>query len=178
MREDEKLVSTTDVANIVADAMERLGKTLKEPTAVEAKKLKQEALLERRKVEARRNEAIIAMKDREDRIAACRSRGHAKHDAKRGASHAWRGNLNSDGCIRPQCISCNHQLPPFKAPDTIKAGSSINEWFEKMPGLTEKQLIQWSHETNPEWHEAEAKKAAERAEFTQAFRAESEAAGV
>jgi hypothetical protein len=158
--------------NQMQDLFENLGKVLKEPTVAEARKIRQEEILEKRKFEARRDEAKLASEDRERKIDACRQRGHAKHDAKRGAAHAWRGNLNSDGCIRPQCISCNHQLPPFKAPDTIKSGSSVNEWFERMPNLNEKQLIQWSKDSNPEWWANEAKKAAKRKEFTDTFRPE------
>jgi hypothetical protein len=163
------------MAESFVEAIGELGEKLKEPTKAEARKMRQEELLLKRAAEARKQEAKLSIEDREAVVAKCRAAGHNIYKPGGGVQHAFRGNLNSDGCIRAQCIACHVQLPPFKAPDAIKAGSSVNEWFLKLPQLTEAILVGWSKETNPEWWAAEEKKAAERKAFLETFRGEMEA---
>lgn len=182
----QSTVATSDESNavvpsgmeVLASAIEKMGETigekLRQPNASEARKLKQESLLRKREARLRADEAKLAMNDRNNKVARCRNAGHRIKAPNGGTRHGFRGNLNSDGCIRVQCIACNHVLPPFKAPEAIKAGSSVNEWLMLLENLNESTLIGWSHETNQGWHDEQAKKAAERKEFIQAFRADFE----
>jgi hypothetical protein len=173
--EDVLAASGKQTADIIAAAIVQA----RQPNVAEAKKLRQEELLAKRAVEARREEAIKSQEGRDKRIRDCRAAGHviAAPGAKGAVRHGFRGTVNGDGCIRAMCIACGLVCPPFKAPQAAVQGASVNEWFEKT-ALTEDVLVKWSKTSNPEYWAAKEKKEKERADWIAAFRAENEAAGL
>lgn len=136
MEEVFRLISTMNEqqqANLMLFAKE-----LKKPTEIEQAKLDEE----RRKLEQKTR----------DRIEAARLEEESKERKKYGCSHAmpdgkhtWRGQVNSDGFIRPMCTICTTILPAIKATHE-QLTNGVN--FEAYRDIDVEKLEKWAAYTN------------------------------
>lgn len=161
------------MGEILGGAIQKMAETIKAPTKAEARKQKQEEFLLRQANEARLQEAIESEKVKLDREAACASRGHQVKAVGNRTQHGFRGNMNSDGAFRPQCINCWKAFPPIKGSQSMVTGQvSVNDYLTSIQNLTEEMLVKASKDSYPEYWAHEEKKRLRREEKRSLWQAE------
>jgi hypothetical protein len=120
-------------------------KELKKPLPHEQEKIDKEIELERRKKVAKIREAVSYGRSEKEAQFRCLHIKHAEGIMPQG--HAFRAQVNSDNCFRPQCIRCFKQFPPIKCTDEqLKTGTALQNI---KTGLNAEVLLQWHIKTNP-----------------------------
>lgn len=118
---------------------------LKKPSDHEQAKIDKEIELERRKKVAKIREAVSYGRTERENQFRCQHIKHAEGIMPQG--HAFRAQVNSDNCFRPQCIRCFKSFPPIKCTDEqIKSGTALQN---VKTGLNAEVLLQWHIKTHP-----------------------------
>lgn len=118
---------------------------LKKPLPHEQEKIDKEAELERRKKVAKIKEAVAYGRTERENQFHCKHIKHAEGIMPQG--HAFRAQVNSDNCFRPQCIRCFKSFPPIKCTDEqLKSGTALQNI---KVGITAEVLLQWHIKTHP-----------------------------
>lgn len=118
---------------------------LKKPLPHEQAKIDKEIELERRKRVAKIKEAVSYGRSERETQFKCQHIKHAEGIMPQG--HAFRAQVNSDNCFRPQCIRCFKQFPPIKCTEEqLKSGIALQN---VKVGITAEVLLQWHIKTKP-----------------------------
>ena len=125
---------------------------IKKPTEHEQAKIDKEIELERRKKVAKIREAVSYGRTERENQFRCQHIKHAEGIMPQG--HAFRAQVNSDNCFRPQCIRCFKSFPPIRCTDEqIKSGTALQN---VKTGLTAEVLLQWHIKTKPDCKDCKA----------------------
>lgn len=120
-------------------------KELKKPLPHEQAKIDKEIELERRKRVAKIKEAVIYGRTEREAQFYCKHIKQSEGIMPQG--HAFRAQVNSDNCFRPQCIRCFKSFPPIKCTDEqLKTGTALQN---VKVGLSAEVLLQWHIKTKP-----------------------------
>lgn len=141
-----------DLLKLIADMQERSDERmmraiteLKKPLPHEQAKIDKEIELERRKRVAKVKEAVAYGRTEREAQFNCKHIKVAEGIMPQG--HAFRAQVNSDNCFRPQCIRCFKSFPPIKCTDEqLKSGTALQN---VKTGLTAEVLLQWHIKTHP-----------------------------
>jgi len=127
------------------DRMMKAITELKKPLPHEQAKIDKEIELERRKRVAKIKEAVAYGRTEKETQFRCQHIKMAEGIMPQG--HAFRAQVNSDNCFRPQCIRCFKSFPPIKCTDEqLKSGTALQN---VKTGLTAEVLLQWHIKTHP-----------------------------
>lgn len=119
---------------------------LKKPLPHEQAKIDKEIELERRKRVAKIKEAVIYGRTEREAQFYCKHIKQSEGIMPQG--HAFRSQVNSDNCFRPQCIRCFKSFPPIKCTDEqLKTGTGLQNI---KTGLNAEVLLQWHIRTKPD----------------------------
>lgn len=111
---------------------------LKKPLPHEQAKIDKEIELERRKRVAKVKEAVTYGRSEREAQFNCQHIKQAEGIMPQG--HAFRAQVNSDNCFRPQCIRCFKQFPPIKCtPEQMRSGTALQN---VKSGITAEVLLQ------------------------------------
>lgn len=125
---------------------------LKKPLPHEQAKIDKEIELERRKRVAKIKEAVSYGRSERETQFRCQHIKHAEGIMPQG--HAFRAQVNSDNCFRPQCIRCFKQFPPIKCTEEqLKSGIALQN---VKVGINAEVLLQWHIRTKPDCKDCKA----------------------
>lgn len=125
---------------------------LKKPLPHEQAKIDKEIELERRKRVAKVKEAVSYGRAEKETQFKCSHIKHAEGIMPQG--HAFRAQVNSDNCFRPQCIRCFKQFPPIKCTEEqLKSGIALQN---VKVGINAEVLLQWHIKTKPDCKDCKA----------------------
>jgi len=144
--------SDMDLMRMIAEMQERSDERmmraiteLKKPLPHEQAKIDKEIELERRKKVAKIKEAVAYGRTEKEVQFRCQHIKFAEGIMPQG--HAFRAQVNSDNCFRPQCIRCFKSFPPIKCTDEqLKSGTALQN---VKTGLTAEVLLTWHIKTHP-----------------------------
>lgn len=139
-----------DLMRLIADMQERNHNLmmraiteLKKPLPHEQAKIDKDIELERRKRVAKIKEAVAYGRTEREAQFRCQHIKQAEGIMPQG--HAFRAQVNSDNCFRPQCIRCFKSFPPIKCTDEqLKSGTALQN---VKVGITAEVLLQWHIKT-------------------------------
>lgn len=151
-QEQQPKFTDFDLMKLIADMQERSDarmltaiQELKKPLPHEQAKIDKEIELERRKRVAKIKEAVSYGRTEKEAQFRCQHIKHAEGIMPQG--HAFRAQVNSDNCFRPQCIRCFKGFPPIKCTDEqLKSGTALQNI---KTGLNAEVLLQWHIKTHP-----------------------------
>lgn len=159
MAEPEVQFTNQDLMKLIADMqaasddrMMRAIAEIKKPTEHEQAKIDKEIELERRKKVAKIREAVSYGRTERENQFRCLHIKQAEGIMPQG--HAFRAQVNSDNCFRPQCIRCFKSFPPIKCTDEqLKSGTALQN---VKVGLSAEVLLQWHIRTHPHCKDCKA----------------------
>ena len=101
------------------EIMVALVQELKRPSKEEQAKLDEE-----KDRLAQRRAAMIEEGKRQD-LAVARTQASCNHTKPNGESLVHKGQIYSDGLMRPMCLRCMKQFAPMRAPQELVAGTGF-----------------------------------------------------